>query len=757
MPPSSSAQVLHGDESIADGERSSPSASDAIRKLEFWGGVECTVNRVGDRFHSQLSASGHDARIEDLDRFAALGLRTLRYPVLWELTAPDAPDAYRWEWADARLRRLRELKIDPIVGLLHHGSGPRYTHLLDERFAERFAAYALAVANRYPWVERYTPVNEPLTTARFSALYGHWYPHRRDDRSFVRAVLNQCRATVLAMHAIRSVNPAAQLVQTDDLGHTTSTVKLAYQAEFDNQRRWLSWDLLCGRIDRSHPLWSYLTANGATEDELAWFCDRAAPPDIIGINHYVTSDRHLDDRLELYPPALAGGNGRDRYVDVETVRVPGIQCPGVDGAIRAAWTRYQRPLAITEAHIGCTREEQLRWLNDVWTAAAAARSHGIDVLAVTAWALLGSFDWDSLLTQLRGHYEPGVFDVRSAPPRATGLAPLIRELSLGRNPARNAGSHTALLDEPGWWRRSTRYLLELSSSLHSDDSPPPRRRATPQPLLIAGAGTLGRAFARLCESRGLTYALCARADLDICDPNALASALERLRPRAVVNTAGYVRVDDAERERFRCYRENTCGAALLARACAERDVPFLTYSSDLVFDGNRSTPYVESDDVAPVNVYGRSKAHAERAVERADPNALIVRTSAFFGPWDQANFLWTTLRALAAGQRVTVLDDVVVSPTYVPDLVHASLDLLIDGESGIWHLTNAGAITWSEFARRAARLACVDASLLIESSRHALPLPAPRPAFSALSSHRGIVMPSLEDALERYVRSVVLH
>jgi dTDP-4-dehydrorhamnose reductase len=724
--------------------------------MEIWGGVECTVNRVGDRFRSQMSESGHDCRIEDLDRFAALGLRTLRYPVLWELTAPDAPDVYRWDWADDRLRRLRDLRIDPIVGLLHHGSGPQYTHLLDDGFADCFASYALAVARRYPWIGRYTPVNEPLTTARFSALYGHWYPHHRDDRSFIRAVLNQCRATVLAMHAIRSVNPAAQLVQTDDLGHTTSTANLAYQADFDNERRWLSWDLLCGRIDRCHPLWSYLRGNGATEEELAWFRERATPPDIIGINHYVTSDRHLDDRIELYPPSMAGGNGRDRYVDVETVRVPDMPCAGIDGAMEAGWARYQLPLAITEAHIGCTRDEQLRWLNDVWTAANAAQSRGIDVRAVTAWALLGSFDWDSLLTQFRGHYEPGVFDVRSVPPRATGLAPLIRDLSVmdGNGDTR---AHTALLNEPGWWRRSTRYLRELSSGTNQETPPLGNAHAQRQPLLIAGAGTLGRAFARLCEARGLTYALCGRAELDICDAQALASALERLRPRAVVNTAGYVRVDDAERERSKCYRENTCGAGILARACAERDIPLLTYSSDLVFDGNRSTPYLESDDVAPMNVYGSSKAHAERVVERTHPDALIIRTSAFFGPWDQANFLFTTLRALVAGKRVAALNDVVVSPTYVPDLVHASLDLLIDGESGIWHLANVGAVTWSELARRAAQLARIDASPLIETSRHAPPCLARRPAFSALCSQRGHVMPSLDDALERYIRAVDLH
>ena len=101
-------------------------------------------------------------------------------------------------------------------------------------------------------MRRYTPVNEPLSTARFSGLYGHWYPHGRDSLTWARILLTECRAVVLAMRAIREVNPTAQLVQTEDLGKAYSTPALAYQAEFENERRWLSFDLLCG-TGRSEP------------------------------------------------------------------------------------------------------------------------------------------------------------------------------------------------------------------------------------------------------------------------------------------------------------------------------------------------------------------------------------------------------------------------------------------------------------------------------------------------------------------------
>jgi dTDP-4-dehydrorhamnose reductase len=180
-------------------------------KLQLWGGLECTVNRVQDVYFSQLDWNGHAARKDDLARFASLGITAIRYPVLWERTAPDGLGKADWHWPDERLEQLRQLKVEPIVGLLHHGSGPRDTSLTDPAFAEKFSAYAAAVAARYSWISFYTPINEPLTTARFSGLYGVWYPHGRDEKTFLIALLTQCKATVLAMKAIRLINPAANV------------------------------------------------------------------------------------------------------------------------------------------------------------------------------------------------------------------------------------------------------------------------------------------------------------------------------------------------------------------------------------------------------------------------------------------------------------------------------------------------------------------------------------------------------------------
>jgi dTDP-4-dehydrorhamnose reductase len=671
------------------------------------------------------------------------------------------------------MESIQRLGFKPIVGLLHHGSGPRYTSLLDPEFPEKLASYAGAVARRYPWATDYTPVNEPLTTARFSCLYGHWYPHLREPLAFARALLLQCRAIVLAMRAIREVNPAARLVQTEDLGKTFSTPTLAYQAEFENERRWLTFDLLCGRVAAGTAMWDYFTWLGVERGELEWFIENKTSPDLLGVNHYVTSERFLDERIGRYPASSHGGNGQHAYADVEAVRVCAEGVAGPKAIMKEVWNRYRLPLAITEVHLGCTREEQLRWLSEVWHAALESREDKVRVRAVTAWAAFGTYDWDSLLTANRGRYEPGLFDLRSSAPRQTALGNLVQAVCAGRE-----FDHPCL-DAPGWWHRMERLCYPPVASWErrypscNEQSPwtanrfraathhepavsssvrTPNQSGEPgRPILIIGAtGTLGQAFARICGKRGLAYHLLSRAQLDIANAASVAAAFDRYEPWAIINAAGYVRVDDAESDAARCRRENVTGPECLARACAHRQLPLVTFSSDLVFDGRKDAAYVESDAVSPLNVYGASKAEAEKRVLAEFREALVIRTSAFFGPWDRYNFVHAVLDDLSNARRVFAADDLSISPTYVPDLVKATLDLLIDGESGIWHLANAGVVSWAEFARLVAEKAGYDSRLVQACAAGSLGLVASRPSFTALASERGHFMPSLEDSVDRF-------
>jgi len=228
--------------------------------------------------------------------------------------------------------------------------------------------------------------------------------------------------------------------------------------------------------------------------------------------------------------------------------------------------------------------------------------------------------------------------------------------------------------------------------------------------------------------------------------------VESLRPWAIINAAGYVQVDEAEVNTERCYRENVVGPVALAKVCQEHGIRMMTFSSDLVFNGMQRQPYCEKDCVGPLSYYGHTKAEADCRILAINPAAVTIRTSAFFGPWDEYNFAISALRQLRSGQPLRVAGDQVVSPTYLPDLVNTCLDLLIDGVAGVWHVANTGAATWFELATQLATLARIDNGLIEECSTKELQLAAPRPVYSALGTERGCLLPHLEEALPRFVR-----
>ena len=706
----------------------------SLAPLELWGGVECSLVRVGDEFRNQVVETGHADRLSDIDAMAELGIKAVRYPILWETVAPQAPGEFDFSWHDKRLEGLRRQGIRVIAGLLHHGSGPRYTQLLDPEFPILFAHYARAVAERYPWIDDWTPINEPLTTARMSFLYGTWYPHKQDMGLTLRALVNQCAGIVAAMEAVRRVNPAAQLLQTEDVGKSFATKELSYQAEHENDRRWLTFDLLSGRVRPDHPFYEWFTGAGIPKWQLENIGDGSGKPAILGFDHYLTSERYLDHRTNRYPGEPVGSNGRNNYVDVEAVRIAALEGDiGPEKRLAELWDRYRLPIAITEVHHGCTREEQVRWLHEMWRAAEHERARGADIRAITLWALFGVVDWRSLLTRREGIHEPGAFDIRSPVPRPTLVAKAAARLGAGQK------FDHPVLQQPGWWHRPGRTYARRRF-----DTLPMYLNSKGRPLLIAGAtGTLGQAFARICSHRGLAFVLTGRSLLDITREASIAAAIDRYKPWAIINATGSIPLEEMEPQE--CFRINVTGPELLARACKLHGLPLVTFSSDLVFDGSLGRSYVEPDRPAPVNAYGQSKAEAEQRLIALDGNALIIRTSAFFGPWDRHNFLFTTLVGLKKGKRIAARSKAVVSPTYIPDLVHAALDLLLDEENGIWHLTNQGAISWHDLAVEIADRAKLDRRQIVLPEEE-------KPVDTSLTSHRGLLLRPLSGALDDFVR-----
>ena len=422
---------------------------------EIWGGIECSYTRVNDVYGDQLDYCGHYRRgIQDIESIAQVGFKALRYPIIWERYKPDAHNEISWAWVERQLNALRHYNITPIAGLVHHGSGPIHACLTDQHFASEIERYAGQVAEKFPWLEYYTPINEPLTTARFCGLYGFWYPHKQNAKVFAEILLNEIKATVLSMEAIRKINPEAKLIQTEDLGKTYSSPLLKYQSEFENERRWLSYDLLCGKVKQGHPMWDYLRWVGVSEKSLAFFSEHPCPPAILGLDYYATSERFLDEDMNKYPVHTHGSNGRHRYADVEAIRVRLDEPSGPKVLLQECWDRYKIPMAITEVHIHGSPEEQIRWFHKIWKTCVELRKEGVDMKAVTAWAMFGSFGWSKLLTESPGEYERGVFDVTEGYPAPTDYTNFLWKLS--RKPE---ATHPAL-EEQGWWESEHRFIFD---------------------------------------------------------------------------------------------------------------------------------------------------------------------------------------------------------------------------------------------------------------------------------------------------------
>ena len=250
-------------------------------------------------------------------------------------------------------------------------------------------------------------------------------------------------------------------------------------------------------------------------------------------------------------------------------------------------------------------------------------------------------------------------------------------------------------------------------------------------ILLTGAnGQLGTAFRALLPE----VITPDRAVLDLSRPGDLETAVSRLEPRAIVNCAAYTAVDTAETDEETAQTVNGTSVGVLAEQAARLGIPFVTFSTDYVFDGTASSPYLESSAPHPINAYGRSKLLGEQAALAANPDALVVRSSWLFSATHR-NFV-STILGRAATSDVDVVADQIGCPTYAPDLAAATLRAMENGVSGLLHLTNVGEASWFDLARAACELSGVDPERVRPITTEQYPTRARRPRYSPLGSER---------------------
>jgi len=262
-------------------------------------------------------------------------------------------------------------------------------------------------------------------------------------------------------------------------------------------------------------------------------------------------------------------------------------------------------------------------------------------------------------------------------------------------------------------------------------------------LVFGSGGQLGQELISRAGASGVSLTGLTRAQADIADPADVEKALSDLRPSLVVNAGAYTKVDRAEAEEAEAFRANAGGPETLALACAAAGLPLIHISTDYVFDGTKAGAYREDDPIAPLGVYGRSKAAGEDLIRRHLPQHVILRTSWVYGVYG-ANFLKTILRLAAERDELRIVADQRGCPTSTADLASAILTAaqrIRTGEAlyGTYHFAGAGATTWYGFACRiveAQKPSTGRSPRVVPIETKDYPTPARRPANSELDSSR---------------------
>lgn len=273
--------------------------------------------------------------------------------------------------------------------------------------------------------------------------------------------------------------------------------------------------------------------------------------------------------------------------------------------------------------------------------------------------------------------------------------------------------------------------------------------------VLGAAGQLGRAIVAAAHSAGHEVAAWSRTECDITDPVHLGAVIGAFCPEAVINAAAFAQVDEAEDDPITVFAINAWAVRDLARLARRRRFALVHFSTDFVFDGATDRPYVEDDPPHPRGVYATSKLIGEWMAAGA-PEHYVLRVESLFGGERAKSSVDGLLAGLRAGRPVRAFADRTVTPSYVGDVAHATVQVLERrAPAGVYHCVNSGVATWLEVAHALARLTGASPALIEPVDMAGLSLRVPRPLRAALSNAKlhaaGIVMPDWRDALSRYL------
>ena len=363
----------------------------------FATGIECSYPTIdfGKVRRDLLEECGHYARYrEDIGLVRELGLKVLRYGLpLHRTWLGDG--RYDWEFADAAMAEIRAQGLHPILDLMHFGLPDWIGDFQNPDMPALFHRYCDAVAERYPWVRCFTPVNEVFVTARNSGRDGLWNEQLTTSRGFVTALKNAVAASIMGAHALAHRRPDAIMVQSESAEYVHEMKATQSEAtQRANKLRFVSLDLLYAHQPDAD-VFLFLQDNGLTREEFAWFM-RGEPPgyQVLGLDYYGRNEKIVKPNGDM---------------------VPAEDVMGWRQLARDYFLRYRKPIMHTETNV-FDPQVAPEWLWKQWANVLGLRSEGVPVLGFTWYSLVDQIDWDTQLAKRQGHVQGcGLYDLQRRP------------------------------------------------------------------------------------------------------------------------------------------------------------------------------------------------------------------------------------------------------------------------------------------------------------------------------------------------------